>query len=90
MDNDAVHLADDLDVDLDGAYQGCDLPDMVECNTSKVTSPVTCQTQAAQRGSDDVTQRLPQVETLVRELPDTIQTPHGVRLTYHVLPRHLV
>ena len=68
-------------MDLAALEAGRQLPDVVEGQAGEGAAPAHGVRDAAYCRQDDVAQRLPQVEALVRELPHAVDTVGVVRFS---------
>lgn len=63
----------------------CDLPNVLESKSGKLTAPVHGNEDTAQCGHDDVTQVLPQIEAFVAQLPHAVDTLDAIGLPKYFL-----
>jgi len=73
----------------DGSHARCQAPDVVDGDTGELAAPAHGTRDAAEGGEDDVAQRLPHVEALVRVLPHAVDTASCLRLGKHIFKSYL-
>ena len=85
MDKDSVELLAGSAVQIQDLVARGDVPNVGKSNVCKLTSPAHGNADTAQGRAYNVTQVLPEIETFVTEVPDTVNTADSFRLCESIL-----
>lgn len=89
MDTKSVQFLHEPTIQLQDLEARSYVPDVNEGDVGELTAPLRGQADSAARRHDDVTDRFPQRETFVGELPHAVQTSDSLGLSQNILKCYL-